>query len=101
MGGKTCVGQVLYSPPDFSQQVIMNDTNKFFLPVPFENYEKDSFTSSYNYAAGNFTYAISKKCANPQKAMELINFAWSYEGASMFANGVHVETVCLLKKKAQ
>ena len=89
---KASAGQVLYSPLDFSQQVVMNDSSKFFMPVPFETYENDSFTSSYNYAAGNFTYAISKKCEHPEKAMELLNFAWSYEGASLFVNGVQGET---------
>lgn len=89
---KAKAGQVLYSPLDFSGQVVMNDSSKLFMPVPFETYQNNSFTSSYDYMSGNFTYAISKKCENPEKAMELLNFAWSYEGASLFVNGVQGET---------
>lgn len=90
---KVCAGQVLYSPLDISQAVIMNDaTNKFFMPVPFETYDNDAFTSIYEYPCGNFNYAISRSCKNPEKAMDLLNFAWSYEGATLFVNGVQGET---------
>ncbi len=98
---KIAAGQVLYSPLDFSSTVVMNDPNKVFLPVPFENYENDSFTASYNYALGSFTYAITKRCEHPEKAMELLNFAWSYDGASLFENGVQGETWDIIDGKPQ
>ena len=89
---KIQAGQVLYAPFSwFSTVPVMNDPNKTFLPVTFENFENDSFTCSYAYTPGADPYAISKKCKYPERAMELLNYAWSYEGSYLFQNGVQGE----------
>lgn len=84
---KISAGQVLYTPFKAAGAVIENDAEKYFLPVPFENFENDSFTCSYSNAAGQFNYAISKNCEYPERAMELLNYIWTSEGAYLFANG--------------
>ncbi|RHP29201.1 extracellular solute-binding protein [Lachnotalea sp. AF33-28] len=89
---KIQAGQVLYAPFSwFATVPVMNDPNKTFLPVTFENFENDSFTCSYAYTPGADPYAISKKCKYPERAMELLNYAWSYEGSYLFQNGVQGE----------
>ena len=71
---KIQAGQVLYAPFSwFATVPVMNDPNKTFLPVTFENFENDSFTCSYAYTPGADPYAISKKCKYPERAMELLN----------------------------
>lgn len=89
---KIQAGQVLYAPFSwFATVPVMNDPNKTFLPVTFENFENDSFTCSYAYTPGADPYAISRKCKYPERAMELLNYAWSYEGSYLFQNGVQGE----------
>ena len=89
---KIQAGQVLYAPFSwFATVPVMNDPNKTFLPVTFENFENDSFTCSDAYTPGADPYAISKKCKYPERAMELLNYAWSYEGSYLFQNGVQGE----------
>ncbi|HHY81145.1 MAG TPA: extracellular solute-binding protein [Clostridiales bacterium] len=89
---KVTAGQVLYAPLGVADVPIMNDPDKTFLPVKFENFVNDSFTCSYMYSQGGASYAITKSCKNPERAMQLLDFAWSYEGALAFANGVEGDT---------
>lgn len=86
---KIQAGQVLYTPFGwFANVPIMNDDSKVFLPAKFESFFNDSFTCSYAYSQGQVACGISSTCKNPEKAMELLNYAWSYEGAYTFANGI-------------
>ena len=84
-------GQVLYAPfgqATFSATgMIENSADKYFMPLPFESYENDSFTAYYGGDSALCQYAISKNCEHPERAMELLNFIWSEEGAYLFANG--------------
>lgn len=89
---KVQAGQVLYAPLGVADVPIMNDPNKTFLPVKFESFVNDSFTCSYIYSQGGASYAITKSCKYPKRAMQLLDFAWSYEGAFTFANGVEGDT---------
>lgn len=84
---KIAAGQVYYVPFNWLANS-MNDDNKLFLPVPIEKLDNDAFTSTYNSSQGQVPYAISKKCKNPDRAMDLLNFAWSYDGAYLIGNGV-------------
>lgn len=87
---KIAGGQVLYAPfgqATFTSTGIENSEDKYMMPVPFERYENDSFTASYGGDSGIVQYAISKNCKYPERAMELLNFIWSEEGAYLFANG--------------
>ena len=89
---KIDAGQVLYTPFGwFGNAPIMGDDSKVFLPAKFETFNNDSFTCSYAYSQGQCAYAISKSCKYPEKAMELLNYAWSYEGAYTFINGIEGE----------
>ncbi|GHU73740.1 hypothetical protein AGMMS49992_13350 [Clostridia bacterium] len=86
---KIQAGQVLYTPFGwFANVPIMNDEGKYFLPAKFDEFLNDSFTCSYAYSQGQIAYAISAKSKHPEKAMELLNYAWSYEGAYTFVNGI-------------
>ena len=87
---KLDAGQVYYTPFSwFAGLPVMNDPNKLFLPVKFENFVNDSFTCDYaTPTGGGYSYAISKKCKNPERALDLLNFVWSYDGAYLMANGV-------------
>lgn len=84
---KITAGQVLYTPFNAMSVDVEDDPEKYFLPVPLENFENDSFTCSYSNAGGQFGYAISKSCKYPERAMELLDYIWSEEGAYLFANG--------------
>jgi putative aldouronate transport system substrate-binding protein len=86
---KITAGQVLYVPFGwFANIPIMNDENKVFLPARFDEFINDSFTCSYAYSQGQIACAISKSCKYPELAMQLLNYAWSYDGAYTFANGI-------------
>lgn len=89
---KINAGQVLYQPFNWlASENIMGDPDKVFLPVTFENFENDAFTCSYVYTSGAKQYAITSRCEHPERAMQLFNYAWSYEGAYTFVNGVQGE----------
>ncbi len=99
---KIMAGQVLYVPFGwYATTPLMEDENKTFLPVKFESFENDSFTCSYAYSQGGASYAISKNCKSPERAMELLNYAWSYEGAMMFVNGIQGENWDMVDGVAQ
>lgn len=86
---KIKAGQVYYVPFGwFATVPILNEEGKTFLPLKFENFANDAFTCSAAYSQGQLAYAISKRCQHPERAMELLNYAWSYEGAYTFGNGI-------------
>lgn len=89
---KVSAGQVLYAPLGVQGAAIMNDTEKAFLPIKFDEFTNESFTCNYSYSNGQAPYAITKACKDPARAMQLLNLAWSYEGAYTFANGVEGDT---------
>jgi hypothetical protein len=89
---KVVAGQVLYAPLGVQGVTIMNDVEKAFLPVKFNEFVNDSFTCSYVYSNGASPYAITASCKAPERAMQLLNLAWSYEGAYTFVNGVEGDT---------
>lgn len=89
---KVVAGQILYAPLGVNGLAIMNDSEKAFLPVRFDEFVNDSFTCSYTYSNGSAPYAITRSCKNPEKAMQLLNLAWSTEGAMTFVNGVEGDT---------
>lgn len=84
---KITAGQVYYVPFGWFSGTL-NDPDKLFLPVKFDTFQNDAFTCSYAYSQGQVPYAISKKCKNPDRAMDLLNFAWSYDGAYLIMNGL-------------
>lgn len=84
---KLMTGTALYCPFDLTGAYVNEDPGQYFLPVAFSQFENDSFTCSYANSAGQFNYAISATCKNPEKAIELLDFIWSAEGAYLFANG--------------
>ncbi len=99
---KIMAGQVFYVPFGwFATVPIDKDPGKIFLPIKFENFENDAFTSSYAYSQGQCPYAISKKCKNPERAMDLLNFVWSYDGAYLLSNGVKGESWDMVDGKPQ
>lgn len=81
---KIAAGQVLYTPFNAAGTLIENDPDKYFLPVPFEAYENDSFTCSYANSGGQFGYAISKSCEYPERAMELLDYEPNIQGSNLF-----------------
>lgn len=86
---KIQAGQVLYAPFGwFANVPIMNDPGKVFLPAKFGSFYNDSFTCSYAYSQGQTACAITTNCKHPERAMQLLNYAWSYEGAYTFVNGI-------------
>jgi len=87
---KVTAGQVLYSPLGLGSIAIDGDSNKTLLPVKFEQFENDSFTCQYINAG--YGYGITKQCKYPERAMDLLNFCWSYDGAYLLANGVEGES---------
>lgn len=84
---KLMTGTALYCPFDLTGAYVNEDPGQYFLPVAFSEFENDSFTCSYANSAGQFNYAISATCEHPERAMELLDFIWSSEGAYLFANG--------------
>ena len=84
---KLMTGTALYCPFDLTGAQVNGDPAQFFLPVAFSEFENDSFTCSYANSAGQFNYAISATCKHPEKAIELLDYIWSAEGAYLFANG--------------
>ncbi len=87
---KLMAGQVLYSPLYLGPISIMDDPNKTLLPVKFEQFYNDSFTCLYGGIG--YGYAITTACEYPERAMDFLNFCWSYDGAYALANGVKGDT---------
>ena len=81
-------GQLLYSPGptgDFNSKYAQD--GKGFMTVPFE----DGYQwNGANYYAGwtDKSYAISSSSKNADRAMELMNYLWSFDGARTMYSGV-------------
>jgi hypothetical protein len=97
---KLKAGQVYYQPFGWLYNST-GDPEKIFLPVPFTGSSINAFTCDYAYSQGQFPYAVSKNCKYPDRAMDLFNYCWSYEGAYNLMNGIQGTNWSMTDGKAQ
>lgn len=87
---KGTAGQLLYAPADwpfvkFNQQYASE--KKGYMSIPIEGmYQYQGNISYMGYGGKHF--AITTDCKTPERAMDLLNFLWSYDGCRTMYSGV-------------
>ena len=93
LAAKATAGQLLYAPAnwpfqDFNGQNAKNGQGYMVMPM-----DGGGIWAGTDWVAGwtDKGYSITKNCKTPDRAMDLLNYLWSYEGARLVYSGVQGE----------
>lgn len=90
---KATNGQTLFSPVNWIFDNFNGANNKDakgYMALPLD-WASQWYGTDFYAGFSNKGYAITKNCKTPDRAMDLLNYLWSYEGARTVFSGVKGE----------